>query len=470
NYSKMDDFQGTQLPHSGTTPVVTVKLPKLTTTARNNNNNNKHQQQSTSSSASSSPASLAAASVSSSSTTAGNLLTSNLSAIISSLAPHSVYNVTISATTGSSGLGVPTVLTVKTGSPSRNGSRHHHTTTATTTTSSSNNNNNKVATSSHKNKNNSSSSSSSSVTVVGMVTKQAALTTRHTPTTTAAAATLAAEGGGKVVIKPGGIGGGGGTGGSSNGGGGGGSVGDGQSAHADDNSALQDLPVIVAGSLTAGLVLIFLLVLLIYHCLRTKKRRQKEQNYMMFYAYEDIGTLQPEDPSRPHRHHHHHQQTQLTSPEQRKATSYGSKQDVNILKTQEVSSPVDREIPKIDVNGSDQDKNLSPGLVHPTFWPKEIKTSFGSKHIGIQNLGFEEDSSGSITFGPPSPEDSPRLSAEEVYSRVDTKKKNRMRNESAAAIALMKNNAIPHTGPYANDTDCLIRNESEVVYDERTAL
>lgn len=48
---------------------------------------------------------------------------------------------------------------------------------------------------------------------------------------------------------------------------------------ASADSSLQDLPVIVAGSLTAGLVFIFLLGVLIYHCVKNKKKRQKEQNY-----------------------------------------------------------------------------------------------------------------------------------------------------------------------------------------------
>lgn len=34
---------------------------------------------------------------------------------------------------------------------------------------------------------------------------------------------------------------------------------------------------------------------------------------------------------------------------------------------------------KIEPN---QDKVVSPGFVHPTFWPKELKSSFGVKHIG----------------------------------------------------------------------------------------
>ncbi|XP_033732840.1 LOW QUALITY PROTEIN: hemicentin-1-like [Pecten maximus] len=65
------------------------------------------------------------------------------------------------------------------------------------------------------------------------------------------------------------------------------------------------------------------------------------------------------------------------------------------------------------------------------------------------------------------------LSAEEVYSQASNtlKRKNRMRSESAAAIAVMRTSAIPDIGAlHGNDTDNLIKNDSVVVYTERTAL
>ncbi|OWF49359.1 Down syndrome cell adhesion molecule homolog [Mizuhopecten yessoensis] len=65
------------------------------------------------------------------------------------------------------------------------------------------------------------------------------------------------------------------------------------------------------------------------------------------------------------------------------------------------------------------------------------------------------------------------LSAEEVYSQASNtlKRKNRMRSESAAAIAVMRTSAIPDIGTHhGNDTDNLIKNDSVVVYTERTAL
>ena len=64
---------------------------------------------------------------------------------------------------------------------------------------------------------------------------------------------------------------------------------------ASADSSLQDLPVIVAGSLTAGLVFIFLLGVLIYHCVKNKKKRQKEQNYSkskFFFIVNTIGKLE----------------------------------------------------------------------------------------------------------------------------------------------------------------------------------
>lgn len=51
------------------------------------------------------------------------------------------------------------------------------------------------------------------------------------------------------------------------------------------------------------------------------------------------------------------------------------------------------------------------------------------------------------------------------------KRKNRMRNDSAAAIALNKSGASPFQLPFLHkDTDSLVDNEAFVVYDERTVL
>lgn len=51
------------------------------------------------------------------------------------------------------------------------------------------------------------------------------------------------------------------------------------------------------------------------------------------------------------------------------------------------------------------------------------------------------------------------------------KRKNRMRNDSAAAIALNKSGTSPFQLPFLHkDTDSLVDNEAFVVYDERTVL
>ncbi|XP_069120341.1 contactin-5-like isoform X2 [Argopecten irradians] len=92
---------------------------------------------------------------------------------------------------------------------------------------------------------------------------------------------------------------------------------------------------------------------------------------------------------------------------------------------------------------------------------------------GVQNpmffgdhQGYQEDDQESMAV-------SMALSAEEVYSQASNtlKRKNRMRSESAAAIAVMRTSAIPDIGAlHGNDTDNLIKNDSVVVYTERTAL
>jgi len=51
------------------------------------------------------------------------------------------------------------------------------------------------------------------------------------------------------------------------------------------------------------------------------------------------------------------------------------------------------------------------------------------------------------------------------------KRKNRMRNDIAAAIALNKSGVNPFQMPFSHkETDSLVDNEAIVVYDERTAL
>lgn len=61
----------------------------------------------------------------------------------------------------------------------------------------------------------------------------------------------------------------------------------------------------------------------------------------------------------------------------------------------------------------------------------------------------------------------------ELYAKVNFSKrrKNRMRNDSAAAIAATKSRHPFRTLPFVhNDTDSLVDNEAVVVYDERTAV
>ncbi|XP_054714213.1 uncharacterized protein LOC129223870 isoform X2 [Uloborus diversus] len=61
----------------------------------------------------------------------------------------------------------------------------------------------------------------------------------------------------------------------------------------------------------------------------------------------------------------------------------------------------------------------------------------------------------------------------ELYAKVSfsKKRKNRMRSDSAAAIAVNKSRCSYLTIPFAHkDTDSLVDNEAVVVYDERTAL
>lgn len=51
------------------------------------------------------------------------------------------------------------------------------------------------------------------------------------------------------------------------------------------------------------------------------------------------------------------------------------------------------------------------------------------------------------------------------------KRKNRMRNDSAAAIAMNRSGTNPSKMPFIHkDTDSLVDNEAVVVFDERTAL
>lgn len=147
----------------------------------------------------------------------GSLVTSNLTTLLTSLLPHSRYNVSISASTSTGGLGNPTMVTITTGTPLQNSSLYKSTV--------------------HNNSWN-------------VPTTSAATTPKILPTPSETSYTSMINGPGVSVPR------------------------------ASADTSLQDLPVIVAGSLTAGLVFIFLLGVLIYHCVKNKKKRQKEQNYI----------------------------------------------------------------------------------------------------------------------------------------------------------------------------------------------
>lgn len=56
------------------------------------------------------------------------------------------------------------------------------------------------------------------------------------------------------------------------------------------------------------------------------------------------------------------------------------------------------------------------------------------------------------------------------FQSASLKRTSRMRTESAAAIAVLRNQRLPRLPRSQDDTDTLINHDSVVIYTERTAL
>lgn len=97
---------------------------------------------------------------------------------------------------------------------------------------------------------------------------------------------------------------------------------------------------------------------------------------------------------------------------------------------------------------------------------KLIKRSSNNSINGIENPGYKDQTGDTESIAV-----SMTLSSEDLLSEsASLKRTSRMRTESAAAIAVLRNQRLPRLPRSQDDTDTLINHDSVVIYTERTAL
>ncbi|XP_071097699.1 contactin-5-like [Haliotis cracherodii] len=232
----------------------------------------------------------------------------------------------------------------------------------------------------------------------------------------------------------------------------------------------RNLPVIVAGALTGGIFLLVLLAIIIWRCL--KKRKAGRDQYMKSVVSGvritkresgnfDRQILDPAHTGDDDMATHNDDDSNTQEIQQR----YGSFNSHDPIP----QSP--NSINSVDIN-----------VVPPASSPGGVKRS-GSFFRSLRNSisgdsvfaissgsGFENPSYFDERMSATLPRHGvPSMTADQVYSETEkSQRKNRMRSESAAAIAIMRSSG--NLAIASDDTDSLIHNEAIVVYNERTAL
>ncbi|XP_041368525.1 Down syndrome cell adhesion molecule homolog [Gigantopelta aegis] len=246
----------------------------------------------------------------------------------------------------------------------------------------------------------------------------------------------------------------------------------------DDNTK-QRLAVIVAGSLTGGIIMLFILALIIYRCLR--KRREEIRKYMTS-AVSGIK-ISRRSSSTYDRHFDEAVDESACdispspSPShsaQDSRTDYGSC-DVKIEstatceQTTAVVTPYSTSAPQNQTEVLDVSALDKPGIRRKSNSFREDlvrnKTDPVFTTSDRENPGYHDDTYAATL---PRPRTTNHMSADEFYSQMLTMpRKNRMRSESAAAIAVLRNSTMNVT---TSDTESLVTNEVVVVFKERTVL
>ncbi|XP_050389224.2 cell adhesion molecule DSCAML1 isoform X1 [Patella vulgata] len=226
----------------------------------------------------------------------------------------------------------------------------------------------------------------------------------------------------------------------------------------NDNQPTKNIPVIVGGSLTAGLFVLFIIILIIYKCV--KKRRSDRDNYVIPFAYKSkrFSSITERDENGSNSTVNT-QQTDIptTNNSQSQYSKYGSVvPEDNITQTTQYDSQVPDLVVTPPFSSTSKSNNLS----------KRPESFHGDSIAGLDNPNYFEDEVFSATL--PRPHSTSTMTSDELYSQMGKKlKKNRMKSGSAAAIAVMRNSTLSIS---ANDTDSLVHNDSIVIYNERTML
>ncbi|CAC5391000.1 unnamed protein product [Mytilus coruscus] len=118
---------------------------------------------------------------------------------------------------------------------------------------------------------------------------------------------------------------------------------------------------------------------------------------------------------------------------------------------------------------NNQTKKEQPSIVISSLevpGTKLIKRSSNNSINGIENPGYKDQTGDTESIAV-----SMTLSSEDLLSEsASLKRTSRMRTESAAAIAVLRNQRLPRLPRSQDDTDTLINHDSVVIYTERTAL
>ncbi|KAL5011902.1 hypothetical protein ScPMuIL_010453 [Solemya velum] len=245
----------------------------------------------------------------------------------------------------------------------------------------------------------------------------------------------------------------------------------------------QNLPVIVAGALTGGFLVIFIIILIICRCQRRKRRdHSRIMNGQAYSETFDSGVHYDPDSCLVTIHGPGHlwyimskicrtiqkHQVPINSHEaySRHPPNITVQDGTVVYRTTPRRPPVSM-IPDSN-SDSDRGSMASPNS-SPFKRPSFPKHKSYSGYPGVENPAYRDDNASLHSVGRESVSVSMTLSAEEVYSQPEaTLRKNKMRSESAAAIAVLRNSDLPAEYSF-NDTESLI-NDSVVVYNERTAL
>ncbi|XP_046547800.1 protein sidekick-2-like isoform X2 [Haliotis rubra] len=232
----------------------------------------------------------------------------------------------------------------------------------------------------------------------------------------------------------------------------------------------RNLPVIVAGALTGGIFLLVLLAIIIWRCL--KKRKAGRDQYMksmvsgVRITKRESGNFDRQilDPA-------HTGDDDMATQTDDDSNVHETQQRYGSFNSHDPIPQSPNSIDSVDINGDPPPPSTGSDKKSGSFFRSLRNSISGDSVFAISSgSGFENPSYFDERMSATLPRHGiPSMTADQVYSETErSQRKNRMRSESAAAIAIMRSSG--NLAIASDDTDSLIHNEAIVVYNERTAL